>query len=207
MVLLSTHNISFAWEIRKSIFDYTLIKVPAHLKKKNKHKVKVGMHIVWHTAEIQIRVLIFPPEETLDPWLPTEHPSKTDQTGLMSRLIRVFNGHICQLILFALAFSLLSHRNWLEMRKIGPSNYREHYQSGPWWKTTQAKNIPFWKEKPSNLTILHWMDFPFNLLFALKIEKSNHSFQIQTMDGKAFQNSLRIGKLAIDRLSDAWLMV
>ena len=40
----------------------------------------------------------FPHEETLDPWLPIEHPSKTDQTVHLGRLIRVFDGHTCQLV-------------------------------------------------------------------------------------------------------------
>ena len=31
--------------------------------------------------------LSFPPEETLDPWLPIERPLKTDQTAGMCRLI------------------------------------------------------------------------------------------------------------------------
>ena len=45
--------------------------------------------------------LSFPPEETLDPWLPIEHSSKTDQTVGMSRLIQVFQGCTCQLVPFA----------------------------------------------------------------------------------------------------------
>ena len=35
-------------------------------------------------------------------------------------------------------------------------------QSGTGRKTFQAKSMPFWKEKSSNLTISLWMDFPSN---------------------------------------------
>ena len=35
-------------------------------------------------------------------------------------------------------------------------------QSGTGRKTFQAKRMPFWKEKSSNLTISLWMDFPSN---------------------------------------------
>ena len=38
------------------------------------------------------------PEETSDPWLPIEHPSKTDQTAQMSRLIWIFAVSACQLV-------------------------------------------------------------------------------------------------------------
>ena len=45
--------------------------------------------------------LRFLPEETLDPWLPTECLSKADLTAQMCRLIESFDWHICQLVPFA----------------------------------------------------------------------------------------------------------
>ena len=42
--------------------------------------------------------LSFPPEETLDPGLPIERASKTDQTGQMHRLILAFDVYTCQLV-------------------------------------------------------------------------------------------------------------
>ena len=39
------------------------------------------------------------------------------------------------------------------------------YQSGTGRKTFQAKSMPFWKEKTSNLTISLWKDFPSNSFF------------------------------------------
>ena len=45
-------------------------------------------------------VFAVPHEETLGPKLPTECPVKTDQTGRMPRLIRVFAGHTVHFVGF-----------------------------------------------------------------------------------------------------------
>ena len=52
----------------------------------------------------------------LDPWLPIEHHSKTDQTLGMLRLIGVFDGHTCLLVPFA---GHLLRCGWLREDVVG----------------------------------------------------------------------------------------
>ena len=64
-----------------------------YLSRYLQHKLKVGMCIQLRfksvcTSALSDQSLNFPPGETLNPWLPIEHPSKTsDQTAWMHRLI------------------------------------------------------------------------------------------------------------------------
>ena len=52
--------------------------------------------------------LSFIPEETLDPWVTIDCPSKTQkQTVQMGRLIGVFDGCKCQLVPLAVPFPLI----------------------------------------------------------------------------------------------------
>ena len=66
----------------------------------------------WHgsTTKTQISLgtsaqsnqsLSFPDEETLNPWLPRERPSKSDQIAQMLNLIWVFDGRTCHFVSFA----------------------------------------------------------------------------------------------------------